>query len=308
MKFQYITLLCLLASKQISGQICSGKKVVLVEDAICNNSDWILQFEDNFENSILDTSKWILPYQGVIRDFEFNKEKQWYINTGTTPNIEIDNNIEVSEGHLKIKGKLEQPPILGSYISNFDVVPWKVEKEAFNYSSGQIATKAAFGYGKYEIKCKIPKGRGFWPAFWLYGVTKGNIASEIDVFEFWDDNTCNHNMNVHFNNKMCLTDYNGVDFSLDYHIFTLIWDNFKIEWFVDGELKRRNTKFNSMLGQQLGCDELRKGQYYIIDANFPLEQVNIILNLAIQNDKFKPDDPSVFPGVFEIDYVRYYSK
>ena len=42
--------------------------------------------------------------------------------------------------------------------------------------------------------------------------------------------------------------------------------------------------------------------------DIPLEKVNIILNLAIQNDKYKPNESTVFPGIFEIDYVRYYSK
>jgi beta-glucanase (GH16 family) len=304
----YITFIfCIFISISLFGQICKGKKVVLLEDGLCRNNDWVLLFEDDFEAPFLDTSKWSIPYQGVIRDFEFNNEKQWYINTGLNPQISISNNIEILNGNLRILSKLEKPAIAGKYISNFNVTPWTVESETFNYSSAQIASKVLFGFGKYEVRCKIPKGRGFWPAFWLYGVNS-NKSSEIDIFEFWDDNTCNHNMNVHFNNNMCLTDYNDNDFSQDFHIFTLIWDNFKIEWYVDGKLKRRNTKFNSLLGQQLDCEQLKKDQTYIVDTNYPLEKVNIILNLAIQNDKYKPNESTVFPGVFEIDYVRYYSK
>jgi hypothetical protein len=117
---------------------------------------------------------------------------------------------------------------------------------------------------------------------WIFLALVGNNASEIDIFEFWDDNTCNHNMNVHFNDNMCLTDYNGDDFSENFHIFSLIWDNYKIEWYVDGNLKRRNTKFNTLLGQQLDCEQLNKEQSYIVDKNYPLEKVNIILNLAPQ--------------------------
>jgi beta-glucanase (GH16 family) len=307
MKFNFISILYLLISNNIYAQICNGKKAILIEEAICNTNDWVLQFEDNFETSQLDTSKWSIPYQGVIRDFEFNKEKQWYNNTGSSPNLDVKNNIEINNGYLRILGKLENPAIVGTYVSNFDVTPWKVENESFDYSSAQIASKIEFGYGKYEVRCKIPKGRGFWPAFWLYGVV-GNNASEIDIFEFWDDNTCNHNMNVHFNDNMCLTDYNATDFSEDFHVYTVIWDNYKIEWYVDGNLKRRNTKFNTLLGQQLDCEQLNKEQSYIVDKNYPLEKVNIILNLAIQNDKYKPNESTVFPGVFEIDYVRYYSK
>jgi beta-glucanase (GH16 family) len=307
MRLYFIYIYFLLFLVNVNAQICNGKKAILIEEAICNTNDWVLQFEDNFETSQLDTSKWSIPYQGVIRDFEFNKEKQWYINTGSSPKIELINNIELVNGVLRIIGKREIPAIKGSYVSNFDVTPWKVENEIFDFSSAQIASQAEFGYGKYEARCKIPKGYGFWPAFWLYGVV-GNNASEIDIFEFWDDNTCNHNMNVHFNHKMCLTDYNASDFSEDFHLYTVIWDNFKIEWYVDGNLKRRNTKFNTLLGQQLDCEQLKKDQTYIVDKYYPLEKMNIILNLAIQNDKYKPSESTVFPGVFEIDYVRYYSK
>jgi beta-glucanase (GH16 family) len=308
MRFNILSIYFLLFLGHVRGQICDGKKAILIEEAVCNTNDWVLQFEDNFETSQLDTSKWSIPYQGVIRDFEFNKEKQWYINTGSSPKIELNNNIEIANGLLRIIGKREIPPIKGSYVSNYSVTPWKVENEMFNFSSAQIASNAEFGYGKYETRCKIPKGYGFWPAFWLYGVSAGNNSSEIDIFEFWDDNTCNHNMNVHFNHKMCLTDYNATDFSEDFHVFTLIWDNFKIEWYVDGNLKRRNTKFNTLLGQQLDCEQLKKDQTYIVDKNYPLEKVNIILNLAIQNDKYKPNQSTIFPGIFEVDYVRYYSK
>jgi beta-glucanase (GH16 family) len=303
----FVCLFYILLASNIMAQICNGKKAILIEDGICNSNDWVLQFEDNFDGSNLDTSKWSIPYQGVIRDFEFNNEKQWYNNTGSSPSLYVKNNIEINNGYLRILGKLENPAIVGTYVSNFDVTPWKVETETFNFSSAQIASNEDFGYGKYELRCKIPKGRGFWPAFWLYGVV-GNNASEIDIFEFWDDNTCNHNMNVHLNHNMCLTDYNADDFSEEFHVFTLVWDNYKIEWYVDGNLKRRNTKFNTILGQQVECEQLKKNQTYIVDKNYPLEKMNIILNLAIQNDKFKPNESTIFPGVFEIDYVRYKTK
>ena len=64
------------------------------------------------------------------------------------------------------------------------------------YSSANIWSKKKFGFGKYEIRCKIPSGMGFWPAFWLYGNDQINKekSSEIDVFEFWSGNTKEHHM------------------------------------------------------------------------------------------------------------------
>jgi beta-glucanase (GH16 family) len=39
----------------------------------------------------------------------------------------------------------------------------------------------AFGY--FEMKAKLPEGKGLWPAFWLIGVDKSHSAAEIDVME-----------------------------------------------------------------------------------------------------------------------------
>jgi hypothetical protein len=59
-----------------------------------------------------------------------------------------------------------------------------------------------------------------------------------------------------------------------------------------------------LLGQQLDCEQLKKDQIYIVDKNYPLEKVNIILNLAIQNqlistnkvnNKEVPNQSTIFP-------------
>lgn len=40
-------------------------------------------------------------------------------------------------------------------------------------------------YGYFEIRAKLPGEPGFWPAFWLVGVNRGeNGTAEIDVFEY----------------------------------------------------------------------------------------------------------------------------
>lgn len=48
------------------------------------------------------------------------------------------------------------------------------------YAAGAISTEEEWGYGYYEIRCKIPYISKHHPAFWLYGA----CAQEIDVFEF----------------------------------------------------------------------------------------------------------------------------
>jgi beta-glucanase (GH16 family) len=54
----------------------------------------------------------------------------------------------------------------------------------FNYTSGAFETQSRLSYGFIEIKCKIPKGFGFWPAFWLHYNPGGcNKGIEIDILE-----------------------------------------------------------------------------------------------------------------------------
>lgn len=286
--------------------VCDGEQIYLIENGECDYRPYILVFEDNFNDNSFDLSKWKLPYQGVTRDFTFDNEKEWYANTGSTPSLPINNNIQVSNGTLKLIAKKEVPPIIGTFVTDWSTIPPTTQTENFNYSSANIDSKYKFGYGIFEIRCKIPKGKGFWPAFWTFGVDENQTNNEIDVFEFWDNNTINHNMTVHYDGQMCLTDYNGPDYSLAFHTFTMAWDIYKIEWYVDGDLKRRSTKFYTMLGQTIGC-EIQAG-HYIRDKVYPKDPMNIIVNLAIESGKKAPNALTPFPSSLEVDYVRYYQQ
>lgn len=192
----------------------------------------------------------------------------------------------------------------------------------FSYTSSEIDSKYKFGHGKFEIKCKLPKGKVFFPAFWTYGGPRWN---EIDVFEFWNETnelgnydpsklSKVHKMNIQYdydndgNSEKCPTKYTGPDFSQDFHIFTLIWTPFKVEWYVDGNLKRKTTLFYTMLGQMVDCNGLQAFHPYILNKAFPRQPMNIIANLAIQSGSNSPDENTTFPSALEIDYIRYYKQ
>lgn len=310
-------------TKLLSGQICDGQQVILSENGQCDYNPWIMVFEDNFDGNTLDLSKWTIPYQGMLRDFNFSNSKQWLANTGTTPFIPYENNIQVSNGTLKLIAKQEN--VIGTYVTDWSTTPPTSQTESFQFTSAEIASKYKFGYGKFEIRCKIPKGKGFWPAFWTYGENDNHINNEIDVFEFWNERDIFnnydpsklskiHNMTVHYDGQMCLTDYNGPDYSQNFHTFTVIWDNYKIEWYVDGNLKRRSTRFYTILGQQVGCNGINAFHQYIMDVVFPRDPMQIIAGLGIQNgmddygNNNAPDGSTPFPSALEIDYIRYYKQ
>ena len=55
------------------------------------------------------------------------------------------------------------------------------DTDAFDYSSGALRTKGKFQqlYGRYEIRCQLPKQQGWWVAFWMM---QGNVGSEANTF------------------------------------------------------------------------------------------------------------------------------
>lgn len=312
----------MICSSRIYAQtICEGQQVVPIETFNqCNYNSWKLVFEDNFDGNNLNLSTWELQAwaQGAL-----------YGNNGSNQEYNTLDNIEVSNGVLKIIAKEETV--------QRKAISWKPDNEiledglpnlrTYNYTSSNIWTKSKFSYGKFEARIKIPKGKGFWPAFWTFG---GNPWNELDVFEFWNENDVFnhydpsklskvHHMTAHYdfdndgNTNKCETKYNGVDFSQDFHIFTLIWEKNKIEWYVDGQLKRTDYRYYTMLGQTTGCT-INAWTQYIMNIIYPIDPMAIILNLAIQhgtddheNNK-SPDNSTPFPSQMEVDWVKYYKK
>jgi beta-glucanase (GH16 family) len=281
---------------------------------ICDDNPWVLVFEDDFNGNELDQKNWS-PITGVPRDVEFTSQKAWH----------KPENIEIENGVLKIISKEE-------LLNNMPVViswdPLIIIYENFNYSTGEIWSKYNFGYGAFEARIKIPKGKGFWPAFWTYG--ENPTHNEVDIFEFWNESDIwnnydpsklakVHNMTVHHRyyaypeSKMCHTDYAANDFSQDFHIFTVIWDFDKLQWFVDGDLKRTDYLWYFINGQTIGC-LLEAFHEYKFNTIYPLGAMAIVLNVAIQygydeyGNNREPDESTPFPSQMEVDWVKYYQR
>ena len=272
-------------------------KITTPEDKIiCDESPWELVFEDNFDGNALDLSKWE-PYIGVPRDLYFKGQKAWH----------KAENVIVADGLLTLVSKREQMdsmPVVKKWS------PYTVEREDFEYTSGEIWTKTQFTYGKLEARLKIPKGWGFFPAFWMYGY-RNSRNNEIDVFEFANEKRRSnlgriHHSTVHYNGKHRSTQYKGADFSADFHVFTMVWDENKIEFYVDGILKRRDYKYKKG-GKGVDC-QLHTGKKYKENKVFTTDPMNIILNTAIQVGKNAPNETTPFPAYMEVDYVRYYQR
>ena len=154
-----------------------------------DRSQYSQTFADDFDALSLDLedgqSKGVwrtnFGYGGVdSRTLTNNGELQVYAirlfsGTGTT-SLKIDP-FRLADGKLEIVAE-----------------PLKEELRQFtwgrSYTSGLLTTKASFSqmYGLFEIRAKMPKGKGLWPAFWLLPVNRA-WPPEIDVLEVLGDNT-----------------------------------------------------------------------------------------------------------------------
>ena len=288
-----------------SSAFAQKEKVTASADGNCKEKKWILKFEDNFDGTTLDLSKWHMKYAPGT------------LSTETVDVYYSSDNIKLENGICKIIPKVETVTKRAiNWLSDTTIVADnKANLRQYPYTSGWMDSNQQYHYGKFEVRCKIPKGKGFWPSFWMYGETN-KANNEIDVFEFWNEENVfgrynskklsmvNH-MTVHYNKKMSGKEYVGPDYSLDFHTYTVVWDSTKIEWYVDGELKRVHTQYITKRGKNVDCKDVKANNTYYLNPVFPKNPMTIIANLAIQKGKNKPDE-NTFNTAFEIDYIRYY--
>ncbi|MGB1451152.1 MAG: glycoside hydrolase family 16 protein, partial [Marinirhabdus sp.] len=119
-----------------------------------------LIFEENFNGNTLNASHWNYELGDGCPNLcgWGNNERQQYTKK----------NVEVANGNLTITAT----------------------KQGGVYQSGRITTKnkVEFTYGTIEIRAKLPKGNGLWPALWMLGSNIGTLGwpacGEIDIMEY----------------------------------------------------------------------------------------------------------------------------
>jgi beta-glucanase (GH16 family) len=171
--------------------------------------------------------------------------------------------------------------------------------EGGSYYSGRINTKnnISLTYGRIDIRAKLPKGQGIWPALWLLG---SNIdqkvwpgCGEIDLMEMRGQEPDRVQGTVHYDNGGYVTNtgfyvLDQSDFTEQYHVFSLVWDQNKISWYVDNE----NYKNFSNSGIQ----------------GWPFNNpFYFLMNVAVGGKYLgNPDQSTPFPQVMSVDYIRVF--
>lgn len=239
-----------------------------------------LVFEDTFDGSAgspPDPSKW--DYEiGYIR----NNEKQFYTNRPDNCFISKHKTLTIVANNI----------------------PEQVDggRHTAAVTSASIFTKQAFKYGRFEVRLKVPSGRGVWPACWLLGedleTTGWPKCGEIDMMEYVGFepgvahcalHSAAHN---HLKNNQMHETRRLSGMEKEFHDYVCVWTPNHISLCVDKH-------------EVLALDRKKSDS----SAEWPFDHpFRLKLNLAIGGDWGGQQgiDDKLFPAVFEIEHVRVF--
>ncbi len=256
------------------------KKYILVKLLILNaflsfGQKNLLVWSDEFDLDTVNAANWNFDIGNGTNGWG-NNESQYYTNR--PQNVKIDSGILV-------------------------ITALKESYNGYQYTSARLHTKnkAYWKYGRIEMRAKLPKGRGTWPAFWMlpqqqiYGSNYWPDNGEIDIMEYvgYEPSVVHGTVHTHENyggSSISRTiTYYGVE--NDFHVYAIEWTPEIIRFYVD------SYYYGSY--QKLG----HAWNYWPFDQNFFL-----LLNFAIGGNwgGAQGIDNTIFPQTYKIDYVRVY--
>ena len=210
------------------------------------------------------------------KDGWYNNEKQYY----AAGRLE---NAEVRDGRLVITARRE---------SLHTAPDWGGQA----YTSARLITrgKADWTYGFFEIRARMPCGKGTWPAIWTLG-SGGHWPGdgELDILEHMGHTPLRISSAVHTSAGSGGHAVGGTtrlpDACQAFHDYQMHWTPQAISFGVDGVVHWVYTK-----------------RTRDVDA-WPFDKPQfLILNLAIGGDLGGAVDDAIFPVAMEIDHVRVY--
>lgn len=233
-----------------------------------------LVWSDEFSGQSLNTNDWSYEI-GTGNNGWGNNELQYYREENTT----------IQTGNLVIEAR----------------------REAFGgseYTSSRLVTlgKKDFRFGRIDIRAVLPEGRGLWPALWMLGSNINTVSwpacGEIDIMELVGHQPSRVLGTAHYGANFANHQFKGRSvalsggdkFSDEFHVFSIVWTEDKIEWYVDDDIYFEINR-NSVGGQP-----------YPFNKDF-----FFVFNVAVGgNLPGSPDGTTEFPQRMIVDYVRVF--
>lgn len=230
-----------------------------------------LLFQEEFSGTTLNNSVWNYDLGNGCPNLcgWGNNERQLY----------TEENVTIKDGQLCIKAT----------------------KNDSTYKSGKIHTKDKFEfmYGVVEVRAKLPKGHGLWPAIWMLGndidTNTWPACGEIDIMEYVGKEPHVIFTSLHtpssFGNTVNSKKTKVTNVEDDFHVYTMKWTKDAITFHIDKEeVYTYNPKEKN-------------------EKTWPYDKpFYLITNMAIGGNFGGPEvDDSIFPKEFLLDYIRVYS-
>lgn len=255
-----------------------------------------LVWSDEFNrDGLLDSTVW-----NYENGFARNEELQWY----------QPDNAHCKGGCLIIEARKEKRlnPIYQEGSKD-----WRTSREFIECTSSSVTTagKKEFLYGRFEIRARIPVGKGAWPAIWLLGNSmEWPSCGEIDIMEFYRKQGIPHILAnaawgtdqrwvAKWNSKAIPFSHflaKNPDWASEFHVWRMDWNKKAVRLYLDDELLNEillNDTYNGVIGEKL--NPFMQPQY-------------LLLNLAVGGINGGEVSEEAFPMRYEIDYVRVYQQ
>lgn len=235
-----------------------------------------LVWSDEFDISGLpDPTKWVHDTSRNSLGWH-NNELQYY-------SAADGNNAVVKDGRLFITARRESSRS-------------RPDSNGQTYTSARLITrgKAEWTYGFFEIRAKMPCGKGTWPAIWTLG-TGGRWPEdgELDIMEHVGSKPEQVSSAVHVSMGYAGQAVTGITplktACTEFNRYQMMWTSQHVTFGVNGVAHLVFPKMDA--GKRV----------------WPFDAPNyLLLNLAIGGDLGGAVDDQVFPLSMEVDYVRVY--
>lgn len=287
------------------------KKLPNEEKFIPSPDKWELTFEDNFE--FLDRTKW---------SFDIG-ERHCACNTDD-PDV-----VFTKDGKLYIRTLYKN----GSWHTGFLATNKRVRADKKDSDFKGFSQTG----GYFEVRCKVAKAVGIWSAFWLMPESditfsendvqmSGEDGVEIDVmesphsFHFFEKQK---NQNIHvihadgYDERLKSVKspaYHVPDMYDEFHTYSLLWDEDKYTFFIDGQKTWETTHVYK--GHEMGICKVP--EYLLLSSEVAgsiengVQHPGLVRNEKGKLEKFwcgnpdKNDKTKAYD--FIVDYVRCYKR
>ncbi len=182
--------------------------------------------------------------------------------------------------------------------------------EANPYTSARLVSKnkGDWTYGRFEIRAKLPSGRGTWPAIWMlptqrsYGSGYWPDNGEIDIMEHvgYDPDVVHGSAHTKAYYHVINTQKSGktkVESARSgFNVYAVEWTPDEIRWYINDQ---QYFKFANERRSNPAADY----KQWPFDKPF-----HLLLNIAVGGNwgGVEGVDESIWPQRMEVDYVRVY--